>query len=698
MRRRAALLVIVLAAAAPASAAPDIAEEAGIDFEHEISHAGPGKRQFAFYEATAGGVCWGDFDEDGHPDALFTNFPGTHGAGARLYRNLGPAGDYRFEDVTAGVGLGVVGVGQGCAWGDYDNDGWSDLYLTFVVTPHAPRPNVLLRNLGGTAFEDVTQRARASGASTGAHSEPCNPILETGDGSLERCWSTAPAWLDYDNDGDLDLYVAGYAQFPFSSCQREFDANPIYCLGQANRLLRNDGGIFTDVAAMAGVATNGGGTLGRSLGVMAADVDLDGWIDLWVANDMDAGALFMNNRDGTFRNVAGDWAVDNHGLRSDGVMGHRAGMGVEVDDLNGDGRVDFLSTHLHGEADALYLSQPDGRWRDSAESFGLGPEPSSSRWGGAFVDIDLDGDKDYIVVTGGQAPNDPGPILLWKQEHGSLSVQDTSTGWPWGEGRHGNYRGLAVADHDDDGYPEILVGTLHSWEETSRRPRLLDFGGHGSPAGTEGADGEDGAEAPRAGNWLRVALQATDGNRDAIGASVVVEAHGPDAALLLHDQRHGGGHYLGSNEERLLFGLGTATGGTIRVTWPGGATSRADFAANSQVHLVEPNLRPPPPVGWVRLGPGGLVEWEASLVTDFAAYRLEWPGGGSNITDRTITSATIDGSARDVTVTVIDTSGGASTPAGSHPTSSHDTPFASMAILLLLLVAGVAGQRQGRRR
>lgn len=568
-----------------------------------------------YFETTAGGACWADFDRDGKLDIYVTNTLGPTGAEtSKLYKGTGAS----FSDVTVAQGVGLKGVGQACAWGDYDNDGWPDLYVTFAVVDYSHQGNVLFRNTGGGGFVDVTRSANVDAA----HDDPfddeyaCRPTPEIEEGIfLQRCWSMSPAWLDFDLDGDLDLYVTQYARFPEEpSCIGV--PNPDKCRGQPNRLFRNEGdGTFVELAGAMGVAFNEDQTRGRSLAVVASDIDGNGWPDLYVTNDQDANALYLNSG-GTFSSVAKARGASNY----DAAGTPRAGMGIDAQDFNNDGSVDLLSTHLSNQRDAIYLGSESGTFTDVHETWLQSGDVEVSRWGGGYVDLNVDGRKDYLVVRGGEGQPQPGIVSLQLNEGTQFGGIET---WPSGaEINTQNHRSAAFADYDNDGDLDVYVGTLQETNGNEGRPKLIRFNYFG---------GVEATGSPAANwNWLRVSLVGTDSARDAIGAKVKVTTAG-EQGWSQWLWKTSGGSYAGNNDPRLLFGLKTNKTGTIEVTWPGGAVQTQSFTipANAnklELTLTEPNSRVPVAVRWtadpVADATSVTLDWSTNIVPDFAKYRV----------------------------------------------------------------------------
>ncbi|MBW3581520.1 MAG: CRTAC1 family protein [Euryarchaeota archaeon] len=623
----------------PSVLATDVAEASGLDFMHAPFRDGrPSHR-----ESTMGGACWGDADRDGRMDLYITDSIGPDDEGlSRLYRNMGPdaSGHVAFEDVTEVTGVGVHGVAQGCVWGDYDNDGDQDLFVAVSPTTYSATTNRLFRNDDG-AFVDVSDVAGIEGDTDHPDSTlACRPLLETGEGLVPSCWSVGGAWLDHDGDGDLDLYVVNYGESPSGACTGGYGVNPGLCLGQGNRLYRNDGdGTFTEVGEALGVAVNGEATRGRSLGVIATDIDGDAWPDLYVASDLDANALYLNDGRGDFRSLARVYGVDGVGPRLVGSDGHRGGMGVDAADYDDDGRVDLLSTHLPNQFDAVYRSIDVG-WTEVGRKSDALTEVAGmvSRWGGGFFDFDLDGRKDLLMVHGHQYDGTPGPVSLMWNDHGDFRLVGPPF-WAYGnesERMWRDHRAAAFADYDDDGDLDVFAGALAATDGDKAaeegRPRLFRFNTIRADSVTR-STAEEAIDAP---HWLRVTLVGTDGPRDGVGARVRVTTDDGRSQWLWRDS---GGSYLGDNDPRLLFGLGGRARGELEVVWPTKADEPQrlafDLAGRKGLALVieEPDTRPPAAVGWRSLpedvGEGLLrLSWNTTFATDFSAYVLEWGAGG----------------------------------------------------------------------
>ncbi len=540
----------VSGAADPAASGPitlaDRAAAAGLRFETTY-----GDKETSTYilETTGTGAAFLDYDNDGFLDVFLAN--GTTVAGPKsgqpprsaLFHNKG---DGTFEDVTAKAGVGRSGWGQGVAAADYDNDGWTDLYLTFFGD------NVLFHNNGDGTFTDVTAKA---GVGVGG-------------------WSTGAAFGDYDKDGRLDLYVARYVDFdlknaplPGSARNCFYSGFPVMCgprglPGGRDVLFHNNGdGTFTDVTVPAGDLDK---ARYRGLGVVWADYDDDGWPDLFVANDAHPNLLYHNNRNGTFTETAFEAGV---AFDEDGR--ERAGMGADFGDYDNDGRLDLVITNFYGEPHSLYRNQGSGTFLETTWPSGVGQATTRYLgWGTAFVDLDNDGWKDLFFVNGHVYPEvdrhhldetyAERALVLRNQGDGTFADVTQGAGPDLATPRVG--RGAAFGDYDDDGRVDVLVSSVND------RAVLLH---------NETAD---------ANHWLAVKLVGTSSNRDGLGARVTVQVGG---TRQVHEV-HGGGSYLSQSDLRAHFGLGKATVvPALEVRWPSGIVDRLENVAADRVVVVE---------------------------------------------------------------------------------------------------------------
>ena len=479
-------------------------------------------------ETMAGGVAFLDFDSDGWLDVYALqggHFPpqaDPRSFGDRLYRNTG---DGRFQDVTTASGLAGLtgGYGHGVAVGDYDNDGRPDLFITRW------RSYALYRNLGGGRFQDATAEAGLGG---------------------DRDWPTSAAWGDFDNDGDLDLYVCHYlkwdaekpalCEYPDRSKPGYMHCDPSAFPAMPDHVFRNDNGRFVDVTASAGIDDRNG----RGLGVLVADLDDDGKVDVFVANDLSANFFFRNL--GGFRFA--DEAMEA-GLMGSAEGGALAGMGIASGDLDGDGRIDLAVTNFFNQATTLYHNHGGGLFSDRSAAAGLATATRQFLgFGLAALDANNDGRLDLVQANGHVTDYTPSiPYEMRAQlllGDGSGRFRDVSeqAGPPWEVPRIG--RGLAVGDIDNDGRQDVLIV------------------GQGAPLALF-----RNQPAPDAGHFLTLTLEGVASNRDGVGAKVTLTARGRSQVAI----RFGGGSYQSASDPRLHFGLGAARrADLVEVRWPSG--------------------------------------------------------------------------------------------------------------------------------
>ncbi len=498
----------------------DVAREAGIT--QVVPNGGTTSKQFIL-ETTGSGVAFIDYDNDGKPDAFVASGPGSP---SRMYHNEGGG---KFRETTAELGLTRQGWAQGVCAGDYDNDGYTDLFVTYWGQ------NSLYRNVGGTHFDDVAGNLGLTQARTR--------------------YNTGCAFLDYDNDGKLDLFVANYLKFDFDSTPQP-GANP-YCFYRGiavncgprglpfdrNLLYHNQGGTFRDVSDASGISKPNGN---YALGVLTADFDDDGLTDIYVACDQTPSILYINQGDGTFSEEAllRGAALDESGKAL-------SGMGVAAADYLHEGRPSIFRTNFSDELETMYRNRGKGEFEDASIEAGLGQNTRFVGWGCGFLDFDNDGWPDLLLVNGHAFPEvDKLNIdvhyreraILYRNNKGHF-VDISEKAGPGITARHSS-RGLAIADIDDDGTEEILVNNQ------GEPPSLLR------------------QTAKPSGHWITLKLTGVKANRSAIGARVRVTA----GTLVQTAEVRSGGGYLSQSDFRLHFGLGSSTRvDRVEITWPGGA-------------------------------------------------------------------------------------------------------------------------------
>jgi hypothetical protein len=501
----------------------EITESAGIHWKHV---SGESRDRFLI-EAMGGGVALADFDNDGHLDIFLVAGGATpHGDKSSvprnaLYRNLGNG---KFEEIASKAAVDRLSFyGMGVAAADYDNDSFPDLYVTGYPS------SALFHNNGNGTFTDVTLKAGVANSGK---------------------WAASAAWFDYDRDGRLDLFVTNYAKFSFDGLQHcTYDGQPTYCAqtayeGEPSTLYHNNGnGTFTDVTIQSGLSK----LVGRGLGVVAIDIDGDGWTDLFVARDASPNLLLMNQRDGTFKDAALSAEL---AFNMDGNA--RAGMGVDAGDVTRDGRPDFVVTNFNDEFHALFVNPGHFPFEDRTVLSGLGALTRSSvGWGTHFIDYNNDGNLDLLIVNGHlnqviertrqDVTYAEPPLLLGNSGAGVFRNMKSLAGPVFRQNFRA--RGLAVGDIDDDGRPDCIFTCLNA------APVLLQ---NSSASGNA---------------WVGLQLEGTRSNRDAIGAKVTVTVAGKKVTRWIT----GGSSYLSSHDKRLLFGLGRNQGPvSAEIHWPSG--------------------------------------------------------------------------------------------------------------------------------
>jgi hypothetical protein len=557
MKRRLRASVAVLIAAGLAGAGGfipvafvDVSEASGVDFRLE-NEATEHKYQI---ETMVGGLAVIDYNRDGLEDLYFVNGASTKDlekAGPqhwnRLYRN---EGNFRFTDVTAEAGVTGAGYGMAAATGDYNNDGYPDLFVAGV------NRNLLYRNNGDGTFTDVTRAAGVAG------DEP------------RKRWSISAGWFDYDNDGLLDLFVVNYCVWdprtePYCGLRKpgyRAYCHPKHYEGLPNQLYRNNGdGTFTDVSEIAGIAPH----IGKGMGIAFADYDGDGWMDVFVCNDTVRNFLFRNNGDGTFSEVGLRAGV---ALTEDGVA--VSSMGVDFRDINNDGAPDIFVTALSNETFPLFKNLDHGSFQDITWSSRLGflSLPSGGFSTGVF-DFNNDGFKD--IFTAGSHVLDNQELYSSRKSRQPNRIFVNLGGERFADGAAGSapevfrprfHRGAAFADLDNDGRIDVAL--------TAIRERAVLLKNVSDPAQ----------------NWLQLELEGVRSNRDAIGAKVRLES-GSGAVQYNHVTTSVG--YASSSTRRVHFGLGRHTQvRRVEIRWPRGARQVVEnVSANQRLKLTEPENR-----------------------------------------------------------------------------------------------------------
>jgi enediyne biosynthesis protein E4 len=498
-------------------------------------------------EAMGGGVGFADLGGSGSLDIFMANggeTPRGKSPGVlknALYRNVGNG---KFEDIATEAGVDrVKNYGMGVAIADFDNDGHQDIFLTGF-----PRCTLYHNNGNGT-FTDVT--------------------LDAGVQNAGR-WAASAAWFDFDRDGYLDLVICNYVKFSFDGPQPKCMYGDIrtYCeqrgySGMPLTLYRNNrDGTFTDVSK----ASRLDEFIGRALGVVAIDVDDDGWADLFIARDGSPNLLLINQRDGTFADAGLDAEV-----AYDIAGNTKAGMGVDAGDLNGDGRPDFVVTNFNQEYDSLFLGTPRFPFVDATRTSGLATHTQFYvGWGAHFLDYDNDGNLDAMIVNGhineviqGVQPSvkykEP-PLLLHNDGQGRFTNMSSSGGPAFARGYLA--RGLAIGDWDNDGAPDAIFSCL------GESPVLLrnNLGQKNS--------------------WIGIHLEGTKSNRDGIGAKLTLKT-GKQASVRWLT---GGSSYLSTHDKRILFGLGNLRAENtvdIEIRWPSGNESVSRGLGINRYHQVK---------------------------------------------------------------------------------------------------------------
>ena len=483
------------------------------------------------FETMTGGIAVFDYNNDGLLDIFFTNgaaIPSLEKSDPsysnRLFRNNG---DGTFTDVTEKAGVQGSGYSMGVAAGDYDNDGFVDLYVTGV------NRNQLFHNNGDGSFTDVTEKAGVGGFVP----------------KLGKAWSVAAGWFDYNNDGRLDLFVVNYLNYNIKTATHCVQQGlPSYCspvdfLGMPNILYRNNGdGTFTDVSETSHIAKY----VGKGMGVAFADYDDDGFTDIFVSNDTFENYLFHNNRDGTFTNVA-----LLAGVAYSAYGNAIAGMGADFRDVDNDGRPDIFETAMYREGFPLYKNSGDGQFQDVSSAAGVSVLTSrSTAWGVGVFDFDNDGYKDLFTANSDILDNAMElahrPFALPNQvfrNKGDLTFEDLSAKAGASFAVPAAHRGAAFGDLNNDGRIDVVVTVLNGspeiWMNRSNRQN----------------------------HWIILKLVGVKSNRDGLGTKVKVTT----SLGTQYNHATTAVSYNSSSDKRVHFGLGSAgIVDRIELTWPSG--------------------------------------------------------------------------------------------------------------------------------
>ena len=523
-----------------------VTKEAGIHFKHHDGASG----QRYFIEPLGGGAAFLDYNNDGLQDIYLVNganlppLPQEQSSAVELPRNAlyRNNGDGTFADVAMAAGVADTGYGMGCAVGDYNNDGFPDLYVTNFGA------NVFFHNNGDGTFTDVT--------------------TQTGTGDTR--WGASCAFVDYDNDGFLDLYVTNYVKYTIESGQVCMNKGVrVYCdprlyEGELDILYHNNGdGTFTDVTKSAGFSE----ATGRGLALAWGDYDDDGDMDVYIANDADQNFLYRNNSDGTFTDVSLTAGV---GFSEDGEAEN--GMGADFGDYDNDGYLDLIVTNFQGQTNTLYHNEGNGLFSDVSYVSKIGTMSLPYlAWGVSFCDYDNDGYQDLFIANGHLDENvqafDPTgfyeqPNLLFRNNRDG-TFDEVSIDSGSGMRLEKVSRGFAYADYDNDGDLDLLVTNLKG------SPDLLQNEGNQN-------------------TWLSLKLIGTRSNRDAIGAQVKVTT----GDLTQIREVRSGSSYLSQSDMRLHFGLGKHRRiDRIEIRWPSGLQEHLEgIEPNQTLMLVEGNV------------------------------------------------------------------------------------------------------------
>lgn len=536
----------------------DVAKQAGLNVK--TIYGGEHRNKYLL-ETTGCGVAFFDYDHDDWVDIFLVNgwrlegFPKGQEPICHLFKNNR---DGTFTDVTEKAGLARSGWGQACCVGDYNNDGWNDLFVSYYGQ------NALFRNNGNGTFTDVTKEAG---------------LLQS-----RLRWNSGCCFLDYDKDGHLDLFVGNYIDFDVKTAPLPEDANCTYKGIQVacgppglesgkNLLYHNNGnGTFTDVSERSGMWT----TLGNyALSATAADLDNTGWPNIYVANDSTTATYYVNQKDGTFKDQAIEAGV---AYSPDGKP--QAGMGVSIGDYNRDGLLDIVKTNFAGDTDSLYMNLGDSSFDDRTYQAGLGVNTRLLGWGVSFIDVDNDGWLDILVANGHVYPEVDGTSVdasyaerkyLYRNLRNG-QFEDISHVGGTGITAEATARGFAVGDYDNDGNLDVVVNCVNA------PPQLLH------------------CESTWNRNWIKIRTVGTKSNRTGIGARLRVVAQTntppvnatPGSPLIQIDEVRSSNGYYSASDLRLHFGLGDARKvDLVEIQWPSGAVDRLKDLDVNRLYVIQ---------------------------------------------------------------------------------------------------------------
>ncbi len=531
----------------------DVAQQSGLNAK--TIYGGEHKNKYLL-ETTGCGVAFYDYDNDGWLDIFLVNgtrlegFPKGQEPVSRLFKNNR---DGTFTDVTLAAGVAYSGWGQGCCVGDYDNDGYEDLFVSYFGK------NRLYHNNGNGTFTEVAERA---GVATNG-----------------KRWNSGCAFVDYDRDGKLDLFVANYIDMDLATAPVPESGPCLYkgvmvacgppgLIGGKNILFHNNGdGTFTDVSESAGIFS-ANGTYG--LGVLTADFDNDGWPDIYVANDSTASALYQNKHNGKFVDIALEAGC---ALSADGKP--QAGMGVSAADYDMDGNLDIVKTNFAGDTPSLYHNLGNAVFEDTTFQGGLGKHTQYLGWGCGFFDFDNDGWPDILICNGHVYPEVeqltteagyPQRKLLYRNLRNG-KFEDISLNAGPGISSPTPSRGCAFGDFDNDGDLDFVVNCVNA------PPQLVR------------------CDSSTKNNWIKIRTIGTKSNRSGIGARItcVTKLPGQEKPHRQIDEVRSGGGYYSQNDLRVHFGLGDAPKvELVEIRWPSGQLdSLKDLKPNQLYYVTE---------------------------------------------------------------------------------------------------------------